>query len=1633
MIPLVLLDDARQWYVNNLDAVKDWTTFTREIQNAFSSPVHRSLAIKQIGNRVQGLEETVLHYYHEMMELCDMIDHEMKDELKVGYLLAGIKLSLQKEVMRRNPRNPNEFLNVAQAEEKLDLSINVQTSYDSTLITDSLSAFKPQIKSSLPYKSTNTQKSIRCFNCQKIGHIARNCFLKKLLAGANDGTALVNVHHPSLIIIPTWINNMKINGMVDTGATSSLITTSTVNKLKLQQEIVLQSGEVILGDSRTKIMQYGRIYLRLKIDEVEFGIEAIVVDQLTNELILGVDFLRKFQVEIKVAQQYLVLQNQQQRIYTKFGGLNNVRLTQQYTIFPRCKRVVEAVVDGIIDNKEMYLKVMALKQQQAARIRLCDGLVDINNGYVQVTIYNPTSQSVILQKAMVIGEVDVLKTGECCSVLESTNTMEDFNVDQNPKDNPIPINQIVDSLTHHLLDNNEYYQQIYQLVEQNKVLFDISQHRTIKATIHHVINTGDHAPISAKPYFKTIEQRKNIQHEVDKMLRAGIAIPSTSEWSSPVVLLTKPDGTFRFIIDYRKLNVITKKDVFPQPSIEELVQRLGGHSWFTKIDMKAGYHQIPIQHKDKEKTAFVTQDGLYQFEVLPMGLTNAPASFQRLMHNIIGYNRWDYTCVYLDDVIIFSNSFEQHMNHLQEIFQILKDHNFTLNPNKCSIAQQSIEFLSHTITQDSIVPLKERIQAILNIPQPTTLAQANKFIGKIGWYRKFIPKFSSIAAPIHRVTNKIKSKRKDFFWGTEQIEAADKLKEILTTQPLVLKYPHPTAQFILSTDASDYAIGGTLKQIINGQTHYNYFLSRLLSDTEKRYSTIEREALAIFWCLNKLQQYLGGRDVLIITDHKPLQQFHIKMKINSKRINDWLIKNQEILSQIIEVQYRKGSQHGDADGMSRPDLQDSMETLNAITRSKTKINDQSLLSSNKDILDPPHNNSRSITTSPTFDFSLARISAEQQTDPYLSNIWKQSLENKWDDNRYMVENKVLYKVVQPTSMKTQLKLICIPKSMQLEVIQCYHDHPTGAHFGINRTWFKVRQVCYWPRMKEIINDYIRSCEKCAKYNVRRSKPPGHLNPIEYPQGPLELVSMDFWGPTPQYSTNGNKYVLVITDYYTKYVVATPLPNNTAITTAKCFVEHFIFKFGTPRRLITDQGVHFNNELMKNVTELLGTNHIQATAYHPQSNGLTERFNSTFHTQLAKFQNDDLSDWDEFLGAVTYAYNTGIQSTTKYSPFQLMFGRRPVLPLDHTSAVTHFDRPNDYWRKLMKWMNIYKKTAQQQIQLQQQRTKQRFDAHRTDQQFQINDLVWWKIPGIRGKFQQRFSGPFIIIKSQHPSYTIQDSETTAIKHVHVSDLNGDTFRAFSDYIYDETRKDNLRSVKYGEIIFVKTDMLRRFFTSRFISIREPFVLITHNSDDSAPGRYIRYLRNPKVLHWYASNLNQKNLQKISPIPIGLANIRWVHGTLDKIAFALKNHRKPWSQRTTFLYVNFAVDTNIDQRTKALSQASTIQNVQIMKERIKLESYLEQIGNSKFVLSPPGGGIDCHRTWEALLMGAVPIVLTSGLDPLFTKSRSIIIDDWSKLSYNFLSSFNSSLDDDYVPDVLYADYWRQTLFKHRKKVN
>lgn len=358
----------------------------------------------------------------------------------------------------------------------------------------------------------------------------------------------------------------------------------------------------------------------------------------------------------------------------------------------------------------------------------------------------------------------------------------------------------------------------------------------------------------------------------------------------------------------------------------------------------------------------------------------------------------------MDDVLVFSQSFDDHVKHLAQVLQVLQLHHFTLNPDKCVVAKQSIEFLSHVITKDSIQPTKDRIQAILDMPQPCNLAQANRFIGKLGWYRKFVPNFAQMAAPIHKVTNKTKNKRHEFFWGEEQISAVKQLKQALISEPLLLTHPHPNAPFFLATDASDYAIGGALKQMINGKFYYNYFLSRLLTTTERNYSTTEREALAIFWCMSQLENYLGGKSVIVYTDHKPLVGFHRKFKSHSKRIDKWLIKYQEMIPNIKDVIYRKGRNNGDADGMSRPEV---METplLHITTRSMTKKWNNS--AANREVKNP--------TTAPanrSSDAMVERIQLElddiykaQCQDPLINKI-KTNLKRK-DNKEYIVQNDVL--------------------------------------------------------------------------------------------------------------------------------------------------------------------------------------------------------------------------------------------------------------------------------------------------------------------------------------------------------------------------------------------------------------------------------------------------------------------------------------------------------------------------------------------------------------------------------------------------------------------------------------------------
>ena len=851
----------------------------------------------------------------------------------------------------------------------------------------------------------------------------------------------------------------------------------------------------------------------------------------------------------------------------------------------------------------------------------------------------------------------------------------------------------------------------------------------------------------------------------------GILRPSHSPWASPVLLKKKPDGTFRFLVDFRRLNSITKKDSYPQPSAEELLQRLAGHRYFTKLDLRSGYFQIPIHKSDIPKTAIITQDGLYEFTVLAQGLMNAPPTFQRAMNELLAHGRWDYVVVYLDDIVIFSRTIEEHLQHVDDVISTLRAANFQVSPPKCSIAVERIEFLGHIVTNARVEPMPDKIKAILDIAPPTTLSQANRFIGKVGYYRKFIRDFAKLAAPIHKVTNKTRAKRHEFHWHREQQEAFERFKLILTSAPLFLDFPDRSSPFILSTDASDIRIAGVLKQSVSGELKICYYKSRLLNDTERRYSTTEREALAIYWCLTELRNYLGDSEITIETDHKPLVNMHRKTNFGNKRVDNWLINLQDMLPQISEIKYQRGIDNVGPDYLTRYDTireNDQTASFSAITRSMAT---HLMPTERKTVKKSPSSDTATSIPSATeaiADFSMAKIEAEQERDPDVQSIILQ-LRSKEHVNDFVLCNDVLFRLVSKRNHRTKNKIPYLPKTMVCSVLKAFHDHPMSGHFGVQRTLTRIRIRYWWPEMRKTVENYISSCERCKKFNVLRSKAPGHLKSFDPPDDVFQVIHMDFWGPV-RASTEGNKYVLVLTDNLSKYVIAKAMPTNTARDAADFIMNEFIMVHGTPQRLISDNGVHFNNAMMKNISATLKFIHAFSAVYHPETNGQVERFNSTFCTQLSKYNDEERDDWDDYLSAIVYAYNTSVHSTTGFTPYELAFGRMNKSVFDPTSPTIKLPKSGEFYTRLRKIRRILLKKAQENIRHQQQLTKQRYDNHRRDTSYGMGDLVYVKAHGNRTKLDQRWTGPCCVIDKQgDQNYFVKDQESGKTMWVHTAHL------------------------------------------------------------------------------------------------------------------------------------------------------------------------------------------------------------------------------------------------------------------------
>lgn len=1231
-------------------------------------------------------------------------------------------------------------------------------------------------------------------------------FFKRLQGSVKDGSDPLKIKNPSSpLFVDLIVNKTKVRTLIDTGSSKSIIHVRTIDKFFDRPFIQCQRNEHRTANNG-KLYTNGSMKLKVQMKELTTTIVTEVSNNLCVELVLGCDWLNENRIDIINTEKCLRMKVGDQSVNVPF--INNDRMDD--LVFSM-RQIEIAPFDQVIICAKTRMKNIgtALFEPSKEFIEqtelVCpNALVKIENGNTWITMINTSDSARQLEKNVIIGSISLPTHGSISFPVVEQTSIEINNSNElqcricqakhvskrslfehlrltghyATKEENGPIKQIdrkvyqqINEMIDHLGDTQQK-NQLRSILVRYAAVFDTSSPTTIRTSVKHTIEVENVRPIVQRPYRRTNEQEQLIDEMCEEFHRNKIIRPSQSSWASPVVLQKKKDGSWRFCIDYRRLNEVTRKDKYPLPRIQEIFDALADAKYFSKLDFKGGYHQVSIDERDRSKTAFVTRNHLWEYNVMPQGICNGPPTFQRIVNRLLGRLQWQFVLGYIDDIIIYSKTIDEHLNHVDQILSLLYNANFRLNANKCLFAQQQIQFLGHEIDEQGIRPCPEKTRAILNLPVPNSIKSAMSFVKMAEYYRNHIPNFSTLAQPLFDLTKK----NSRFHWEQEQQQAFDQIKKLLVNRPL-LHFPDSNRIFIIQVDASDYGIGAVLMQNVDQSDKPVAYMSQKLNHQQRNWNTTEKECFAVVSSIKKWHHYVFGRDFIVKTDHHSLCWLN-KSHNNNPKLNRWRMFLQDYS---FTIEHVKGKSNCVADCLSRYPIDSSTdidtefcststqtdESMNivgaAITRSMSHRPTLEQLPRTTNRNDDQSRECRSRNR--TQIFTLEQLKDFQMNDSSINRIIE-NIDRKPFNNEYRLIDGLLHrKIVRFNHFRF---VPVIPKSKVKEIIVAYHNTPmNGAHFGKDRTFYKIRERFYWPGMYVDIVEHIRSCPNCLINKYERKKPNGHLNPIDPPAGVWENIAMDFVGPIIE-SNHGHKYILVITDLLSRYVIAKATRDNSALEAAKVLVDEVILRYGCPNQLLTDNGSHFTSRLFNQVTSLCGAVHVFTTPYNPQANGLCERFNATMCDSLAAMCNEKKNNWHEHLSKVAFSYNTSRHSTTKFTPFEMMFGRLCKLPFDLPRKTTIIE-PHQYVQDLHRYMNDINEMARQNIEHIQRKSKTRHDAHRTNDKHSIGQFVYIRRLGLHKKLSAKYVGPYQIIQHMKNSiYRVQNpTKLDEILTVHVN--------------------------------------------------------------------------------------------------------------------------------------------------------------------------------------------------------------------------------------------------------------------------
>lgn len=1175
----------------------------------------------------------------------------------------------------------------------------------------------------------------------------------------------------------------RTNALVDTGSQLTLASETFLQNSQFKNmQLERPDYDVIKGVGGKYLQILGKTHLPIQIDHKTVNTKIHIVKGLHQSVIIGLDFLEKHHAKIDLASKTI-----------EISECNATVTFQTRSHFARTmgKTVIPPKHEAIIP-----VKISRLNHNQTILLEPCESLINksilgaktiskINKQKASMKICNPTDKEITLPNQSIVGTVEIISDSELIPFSKqtesSTYSVKSQHLKTNKKKQYLPVS--FDLSDADLTSSQKTV--LKNILDKNRDVFAVNLSELGKSIgrYSHKIETYDAPPVRTPFYRVPTHMQKEIDRQVQELLDAGIIVESNSEFNSPVVLVKKKDGRYRFCIDYRKLNKITKPLTFPLPRLECVFDTIAEakSQIFSTFDLHSGYWQLQMHPESRHKTAFITQNGVYEWTRVGMGLKNSCVSFQTAMTDILRGLHWKNMLVYVDDICVFSKNFDEHLEHLNELFSRLRKAGMTLNPKKCKFAAKQVKYLGQVISKDGIHVDPDKTKVIDTFPTPKTVKEIRSFLGMCNYYRRFIKSYSSVANPL----TKLLRKDEKFVW-TEQCESAfQTLKQKLTSAP-ILAYPNMHKPFILTTDASTTAIGYILSQTDKGKReHVIAYGGRSLSKAERNWSASDIECLAVIEGIREYNTYLSCNEFTVYTDHKPLQ-YLMKHKGTTRRLARWSL---ELQGYNFNIVYKEGKSNVVADAISRRTYTENTETneIQVMDRMSEEVKHNEPVMVEFQYKDSP--------------VATVQVETNQEPDVHipeegnLATLQKQCDDFKDiyrfldedvlpDESRkrkqviskaeyYSLCNGVLYHWFQRRLRKASntdkwIKQLALPKVLRLEAMKAYHDNDVGgAHFGIEKVMAALKQKFHWPKMHQDIYDYIKSCDRCqrTKTDQHLRPPPLTSMPID---GPFERWHMDFLKLSQ--TKDGHQYLLLVVDSFTRWIEAFPMKTQDSKQVAKVLFEQVFSRYGAPKKIVSDLGKQFTSNLILSLCEIFNVKRHFTSAYHPQTNSFCERNNRTIIQSIRAYCDKDQNNWPSKIPGILMALrNSPCTHSTEHSPYYMAFGREMNLPFD--LQVTPKDSlqqdAKEHIQNILENLKITEEIAKQNVHLNQQKSKEHYDKNTKEPSFRLNQMVLLrqhKTPvGKSPKLVDKYDGPYYIAYIG-PNYTYKLRDCTTHKEL-----------------------------------------------------------------------------------------------------------------------------------------------------------------------------------------------------------------------------------------------------------------------------